>query len=133
MGFFSETPEERFAEERKRAEEEKRHRESAFHASPAGQARAAKAAGMKIFQIDLPISKTKGYVAMVPGTLSSTKTKDYSNVIQSIEEEGWHLDDVGYVYRITGSVSRDKLFTSGQEEAVSGEIVGVYLFRANST
>lgn len=133
MGFFNPTPEERAAKEQKRAEDEARHKEAEFAASPAGQARAAKTAGMKIFQIDVPLSQTKGVtVAMVGAFAHSSKTINYANVIQSIEEEGWHLDQVGYVYRITGSESRDKFLASGQQEAVSGEIVGIYIFRANS-
>ncbi len=70
-------------------------------------------------------------MAMVGAFANSTRTQDYSNVIQSIEEEGWRLEHVGYVYRITGSQSRDKFIASGQQEAVSGEIVGIYLFRSN--
>ena len=86
---------------------------------------------MKIFQIDVPLSKTKGQtVAMVGAFADSTKTVDYSSSIQAIEEEGWRLEHVGYVYRITGSESRDKFLASGQQEAVSGEIVGIYIFRA---
>ncbi|CBE69323.1 MAG: hypothetical protein F9K13_12830 [Candidatus Methylomirabilis oxygeniifera] len=131
MGFFNPTPEERAEKERQRLEKEKRRRDEAFAASPAGQARAAKAAGMKIFQIDVPLSWTKGYtVAMVGAFTDSTKTSDYSRTIQAIEEEGWRLDHVGYVYRITGSESRDKFLASGQQEAVSGEIIGIYMFRA---
>ena len=131
MGFFSRSPEEIAASEQRRQEEEKRKKEAEFAASPAGQARAAKAAGMKIFQIDVPLSKTKGQtVAMVGAFADSTKTVDYSSSIQAIEEEGWRLEHVGYVYRITGSESRDKFLASGQQEAVSGEIVGIYIFRA---
>lgn len=130
MSFFNPTPEERAAKEQKQVEKEKRRVERYFASTPAGQARAAKAAGMKIFQIDLPLSKTTGCtVPMVGAFADSTNTKDYSNVIQSIEEQGWRLDHVGYVYRITGSVSRDKFLSSGQQEAVNGEIVGIYIFR----
>jgi hypothetical protein len=67
---------------------------------------------------------------MVGAFANSSTTKDSSNVIQSIENEGWHLENVGYVYRITGSESRDKFLASGQQEAVSGEIIGIYIFRA---
>jgi len=131
MGLFKTTPEERAKKERKQREKEKRKREAAFAKTPAGQARAAKAAGMKIFQIDIPLSKTKAStVAMVGAFAHSTKIEDYSSTIQAIENEGWHLDNVGYVYRITGSESRDKFLSSCQQEAVSGEIVGIYIFRA---
>jgi len=131
MGLFKTTPEEREAKDRKKLEESKRKKEAAFARTPAGQARAAKAAGMKIFQIDIPLSKTKAStVAMVGAFASSTKIEDYSGTIQAIEDEGWRLDHVGYIYRITGSESRDKFLASGQQEAVSGEIVGIYIFRA---
>ena len=131
MGFFNKTDEERAKKEQKKLEKENRKREAAFAATPAGQARAAKAAGLKIFQMDVPLSKTTGYTeTMTRAYAESSETKDYSSTIQSIEEEGWRLDHVGYVYRITGSVSRDKFLASGQQEAVSGEIVGIYIFRA---
>ena len=39
------------------------------------------------------------------------------------------LADVGYVFEQTGSVSRDKFASSGQTASVTGNIVGVYLFR----
>lgn len=131
MGFFNPTPEERAEKEQNRAKAERSRLERVFAASPAGQARAAKSLGMRIFQIDVPLSQTTGRtVAMVGAFANSTETEDCSNVIQSIEEEGWRLEHVGYVYRITGSVSRDKFLASGQQEAVSGEIVGIYIFRA---
>lgn len=133
MGLFSSTPEEKAEKERRRAEEAARLAEAEFAASPAGQARSAKAAGMKIFQIDVPLSKTKGQtVAMVGAFAHSSKTVNYANIIQSIEDEGWRLDHVGYVYRVTGSESRDKFMASGQQEAVSGEIIGIYIFRATA-
>ena len=134
MGFFNPTPEERAAKAKEEHEAKRRRQEAEFASTPAGQARAAKTAGMKIFQIDVPLSKTKGVtVAMIGAFAQSSKTINYANVIQSIEDEGWRLDHVGYVYRVTGSVSRDKFLASGQQEAVHGEIVGIYIFRANTT
>jgi len=117
--------------DRRKFEEKKRKLEEAFAKTPAGKARAAKAAGMKIFQIDIPLSKTEAYtVAMIGAFSKSANIQDYAGTIQAIEDEGWRLDHVGYVYRITGSQSRDKFLASGQQEAVSGEIVGIYIFRA---
>lgn len=131
MSFFNPTPEERAEKTRRKAEEQQQALESIFNSSPAGRARAEKLAGSKIFQIDVPLSRTTGRtVAMIGAYADSTKTKDYSSLIESIEAEGWRLDHVGYIYRITGSVSRDKFLASGQEEATSGEIVGIYIFRA---
>jgi hypothetical protein len=40
------------------------------------------------------------------------------------------IRDVGYVFHPVGSVSRDKLLSTGQTEMISGRIVGIYLFRA---
>ena len=131
MGLFKKTPEELAENERRRVEAERITAEKAFAATPAGQSRAALAAGQKIFQIDMPLSKTTGRtVAMIGAYAGSTKTIDYSSTIQSIEKEGWRLEHAGYVYRVTGSVSRDKFLASGQQEAVSGEIVGIYIFRS---
>lgn len=60
----------------------------------------------------------------------STRRSDSTGLLEAIEAEGWKLDDVGYVFQPTGSVSRDKLMSSGQTEQISGKIVAVYLFRA---
>jgi len=137
MGLFKSSPDERAkrrAEKQQRTTENRRRREEeAFSKTPAGKARAAKAAGMEIFQIDVPLSKTKGEtVPMVGAFAHSSATTNYAVVIQSIEAEGWRLEHAGYIYRVTESVSRDKFLSSGQQEAVSGEIVGIYIFRAIS-
>lgn len=130
MGFFRKSPEERAAvEAKKRAEDEKRAA-AAFAATPAGRARSARAAGARTFQIDMPLSTTKGEaIPMMMAIAHSSATADPSTVLDSIEAEGWRLEHVGYVYRILGSVSRDKFMSSGQQEAMHGEIVGIYLFR----
>lgn len=134
MGFFKKTPEERALLEQKKREEEKARQERAFAASPAGRARAARIAGLRIFQIDIPLSTTKGEaVALVGAFAHTSQTLNVASVIQAIEEEGWRLEHAGYIYRITGSVSRDKLLSSGQQEAVNGEIVGIYIFRAQTS
>jgi hypothetical protein len=115
------------AKERKRAAYEKSCGNNDCAASPAQQARAAKSAGMKIFQINLPIIKKRGLVTML-NAQDDTKPQEYSNVIQSIEKEGWHFDHVDRTYRIIGSVSRDNSLTNWQEKAISTEIVGVHIF-----
>jgi hypothetical protein len=120
-----------FSTQEERDEKEKRKAESDFAASPAGQAIAAKSAGLAIFQIDIPLSKTTGFASGWVGTFSaSSRTKSSANLIQSIEEQGWRLEHVGYVYRVTGSVTTDKSFASGQRESTNGEIIGIYIFRA---
>ena len=134
MGLFSSTPEEIAEKQRKKAEKAQREAQAAFDATPTGQARLARSRGASIFQIDLPLSRTTGVTVALQGAYAHTsQTANYANLIQSIESEGWELEHAGYVYRITGSVSRDKTLASGQQEAVHGEIVGIYLFRVSQS
>lgn len=126
-------------EERRRVQREERKqraREAAeqqqaaqFSNTPAGLARAARAAGAHIFQIALPLSTTTASVLAMVGAFANTSTGQHASVLDSIEAQGWKIEHVGYVYRVTGSESRDKFLASGQQEAYSGELVGVYLFR----
>lgn len=154
MGLFSKTPEEIAereakkreeakrrdeeklkAEERRRAENlraEERRRAEEFAKTPAGQARAARTAGARTFQLSLPLSQTKGVtVPMVGGTYANTKSTQHASIIDSVEAEGWKLEHAGYVYQVSGSVTSKSLLASGLQEAVHGEIVGVYIFRVN--
>lgn len=93
------------------------------------RARAALAAGSKLFQIALPLSQTAATVVAMSHASVHTRTTEHASMLDAIEAEGWRLEHANYVYRVTGSVSRDKFLSSGQQEAVSGEIIGVYLFR----
>jgi len=140
MGLFNKTPEEiarrdeikrKEAERREeeRREEDERRRAEAFAKTPAGQARAARAAGTRTFQLSLPLSQTTGHTVAMMGAYATTTNTQHASTIDSVEDEGWRLEHAGYVYRVTGSVSRDKFLASGQQEAVHGEIVGVYIFR----
>ena len=130
MALFSSTPEEQVAKAgRKKLEGEKAAADE-FAQSPAGRARTAKQAGAKIFQVDFPLSYTSPrFIDLVGSYARSSKTSDKAGTIELIEAEGWRLEHVGYVYRVTGSVSRDKFLSSGQHESTSGDIVGIYLFR----
>lgn len=64
-----------------------------------------------------------------PIDLQKSKARAQDSPIEQIESEGWTLDNAGYVFQETGSVSRDKFLSSGQQEAVSGRILGIYIFR----
>ena len=120
-------------EERKQAarmEQETRRTEEEFADSPAGKARAAREAGAKLFQLDLPLSKTKPIVVPMIGAFTrAKKIREYVSMFDAIEAEGWQLEHAGYVYRLRGSQSRDKFFMSGKQEAMEGEIIGIYIFR----
>lgn len=138
MSLFKPTPEELERKEQRRQEEKRQaaaaeavRQEKEFLKTPPGRARAARKSGMKIFQIDMPLSQSKAHIEPMIGAFTRKEnTADYANMIQAIEEEGWRLEDVGYVFRWTGSETRDKFFASGQQESVSGEIIGIYIFRA---
>ena len=131
--FNRKSPEEKAkleAEKRKiKDEKEELRRAEKFAKSPAGKARAAKMAGAKIFQFAAPLSKTSADVVAMMGAFTSTKDSQHASILDTIEAEGWLLEHAGYVYRITRSTSRDKFLSSGQQEAVEGEIIGIYIFR----
>jgi hypothetical protein len=69
-------------------------------------------------------------MAILGGTKDMKKTETtHADVLGGIEREGWKLADVGYVFEQTGSVSRDKFYSPGQTASVTGNIIGVSLFR----
>jgi hypothetical protein len=129
-------PDKAAAKAEARAERERQQEIAAWWASPAGQARAARENGQKVFQISVPLHQTE---RSVWGTLSGDpaarrqKTSDPIGPIEEIEAQGWTLQHAGYVFRETGSVSRDKLLSSGQTAQVTGEVIGIYLFRVDPT
>jgi hypothetical protein len=107
--------------------------EEQFRASPIGQATTAFDEGDGFFEIMLPISQTRRTM-FAPGTYDgySVKTQrsgSHGDLLSRIEAIGWRLEHVGYVFQMQGSVSRDKLLSSGQETGITGAIMGVYLFR----
>ena len=135
MARFTRDPEKKAqraaAADAARQERERARAEAAFLASPQGQARLAAQAEGHIFQIALPLHSTQRTLA---GIVSGDKTVkvtegNHTDVLSAIESEGWKLEHAGYVFQQTGSVSRDKLMSSGQTAAITGEIWGVYVFR----
>jgi hypothetical protein len=96
-------------------------------ASPIERARIATEAGAKLFQIALPLSRTSGQPGSWVGTKARvTPIEDAAYVLQGIEDEGWRLENVGYVYR---STTTDSTHGTIGSSVVSGDIVGIYIFR----
>lgn len=127
--------EKRARKETERAEESRQAEMEAWLASPPGRARTAREAGAGVFQISLPLEQTeRGFGSMGSSSRSSMRHQahDPTTMIDAIEAEGWHLEHAGYLFRETGSVSRDKFLSSGQTASVTGEIVGIYLFRVRN-
>lgn len=108
--------------------------EEAFLGSPVGRATAARAEGAGFFHVELEMSEVGhpnldllvGYSG-APGV--ERKAAGHGDVLAQIEDIGWRLEHVGYVYVETGQVSRDKLLSSGQQVATLGKTIGHFLFR----
>lgn len=115
--------------------------------TPAGQASIAFANGNKIFRYMDCIEATEGVVVPMMGAFAQNSAgvipKDGKNVggtispaqsktdLEKIEAQGWSLFHGGYVFQELGSESRDKFLASGQNVAVSGRVLGIYIFRRN--
>ncbi len=131
-------------QEQKRAwsPDPERKRYENFLRSPKGMARSAWEAERKVWQFLEVISETTGNVVPMIGTytadeqgtidLQKSKGRAQDSPIEQIESEGWTLANAGYVFQEIGSVSRDKFLSSGQQEAVSGRILGIYIFKRTS-
>jgi hypothetical protein len=88
--------------------------------------------GDGFFQVQLEVSEVARSVwsSSYQGySVKEGEAQSHADVLSRIEAVGWRLEHVGYVYVMTGQVSRDKLLSSGQEVGVMGKTVGIYLFR----
>ena len=65
------------------------------------------------------------------GASQSTSTRRFQamDILGKIEEPGWHLQDVGYVFVEMGELSRSKVMPSGAVSRTQGYVEGIYLFR----
>jgi hypothetical protein len=104
----------------------------AYLASPVGQAETAYKNGQAFFQFVTPISKVEGkssdWHASQSTSMRRFQATDVLGQIEQIEELGWHLQDVGYVYVETGELSRSKVMSSGAVSRTQGYVEGIYLF-----
>jgi hypothetical protein len=99
-------------------------------ATPAGRAETAHQEGRAFFQLTMPISEVEGRAS--DWTLSqSTETRRFApaDTLGQIEEVGWRLEHVGYVFVETGEVARSKAMSSGSVSRTQGYVEGIYLFR----
>lgn len=109
-------------------------------------ARAAYNNGDKMFRYMEVISTVVGDVVAMVGTFVQDDSGGFSSdtlggqivdnqnrqiwsVVETIEEEGWTMCHADHVFQQTHSKSRDKFLSSGQQQAVSGKLVGIYTFR----
>jgi hypothetical protein len=108
---------------------ENQARES-YLATPVGRAETAHQEGRAFFHLTVPISEVEG--RELEWTLSqSAETRRFAptDILGQIEEVGWRLEHVGYVFVETGEVARSKVRPSGSVSRAQGYVEGIYLFR----
>ena len=127
--IFKKSDEEIAAEAEKKAKQKDDAIQRAWLNTPLGMATTAKEAGNGFFEIELEIGSSMRTVAFGSADFGGHKKSDYTGLLSQIEEVGWRLEHVGYYFMITGETSRDKFLASGQNTAVNGKTMGVYLFR----
>lgn len=107
--------------------------EELYSATPAGRAKNAYQQGQKYFQVSIPVDNVGRDALAILGHSMVTKVREVGDaigiILGDIESEGWTLMQAGFAFRQTRQDSRDKFLASGQQIAISGETVGVYLFK----
>jgi hypothetical protein len=123
------------------AEQKKQKEREAYLKTPMGQAETALLNGQRFFQFTAPVSTVSGKATDVglgllalgipsfPSASTKTRRFDSTDVLGQIEELGWRLEHVGYVFVETGEVSRGKVMSSGGVSRTHGYVEGIYLFR----
>lgn len=125
--FNQKTEEEKQEERRAKAEQEARAK---YLASPVGKAETAYQAGQMFFQLTINISAIEGRSSDWNYSQSTLTTRfNAVDTLGQIEEMGWHLEHVGYVFVETGEIARSKVMSSGSVARTQGYVEGIYLFR----
>jgi hypothetical protein len=123
---------EQAAKEQQAAELERKRAEAAFLASPEGIATTAKQQRQGFLEIQLVVGSSQRVSSIFnpnPTGSGENTTATHAGTLAAIESIGWRLEHVGYIFMITGESSSDRMFATGQNTAVSGQTVGIYLFR----
>jgi hypothetical protein len=121
---------ERAAKELERAAQAEREARAKYLATPVGQAETAYQAGQMFFQLTTNISQIQGKSSDWNYSQSTlTERFNATDTLGQIEEIGWHLEHVGYVFVETGEVARSKALSSGSVSRTDGYVEGIYLFR----
>lgn len=119
-----------FGKTQEQKDEEARQKAAAAYAeSPVGRAEAAKARGDLFFQIEIEINSVSGTSGLGSSTGRVRQHGGRPDVLGQIEDAGWRLEHVGYVFIETGSTSTNRAFGTGQGVVVKGFTQGIYLFR----
>jgi hypothetical protein len=115
--------------EQKQAEAQRAAAEAAAN-SPLGRAHAARARGDGFFQLTISVSELAGTASALGSSANRIKQGGRPDLLGQIEEAGWRLEHVGYVFIETGSTSTNRVIATGQGTVTKGVVQGIYLFRA---
>jgi len=127
---------EQAAQEQQAAQLRQQQAQVAFLASPEGMATTAKQQRQGFLEIQLVVGSSQRVSSIFnpdPTGIGANRTATHAGTLAAIESIGWRLEHVGYIFMITGESSADRIFGTGQNTAVSGETVGIYLFRNSDT
>jgi hypothetical protein len=141
---FGKSPEEKAAEkaaeqaqqEQQAAQLKQQREQAAFLASPEGMATTAKQQRQGFLELQLVVGSSQRVSSIFnpdPTGDGENQTATHAGTLAAVESIGWRLEHVGYIFLITGESSADRMFSSGQNTAVSGQTVGIYLFRNTDT
>jgi hypothetical protein len=112
----------------RRAAAQRAEAQARFRAGPVGQASTAMEANQRFFEIQLMVGRTESSTGWLAGERSETSAINHAETLAAIEDLGWRLEHVGYVFMVTNESGRERGF-GGESIAVSGQTVGIYLFR----
>lgn len=112
-----------------KAAEKLQQEADAYAASPVGMAYAAKSRGDAFFQVELEINSVSGNSQWGSAQGRVRGAGGRPDVLGQIEEIGWRLEHVGYVFIETGSTSTNRVLGTGQGVVTKGLTQGIYLFR----
>jgi hypothetical protein len=120
----------RAAKDASKAAQAAQDAEAAFWQSLQGQARLAYNRGDLLFQTSMQLHAQRGVISWLQAKAKG-QAQDWSAELNSMVREGWDLVNASVVFRTTGQETRDKI--AGQAVAVSGEVVGYYIFRRDDS
>jgi hypothetical protein len=96
-------------------------------------ARFAFESGDQLFQVSFDLISVQGHVATLAsnesaGAYSTTSEFNVNEALNEIVLEGWFLHSMSTSYVHEREVSRDKFWSSGEQTASTGRLVGTYVF-----
>ena len=100
-----------------------------FWASPAGQARTAYSEADHVFQCSFDVINQEAIIVAMVGSNTRQQHANPTAILNTVCREGWELVNGDFVFVMRGQQSRDKFMSSGQNVAVSGTVMGYYLFK----